>query len=401
MKHTSLLSTVLSRVFSEHFKEQVEHFRFSPSQPPILASFHDVVVICVVYFLAVRALKFFMRTRKPFDLKYIVALHSGVLTVASFILFASFVVILYEKSQSFTPWEMICSTDFHQDGNLQFLYYINYLVKWYELLDTVILVLRKKEVIFLHEYHHAATLFLCWIQMDQHSTVQWVPIAINLLVHVFMYYYYTLAALKIPVWWKMYLTQLQIVQFVIDIAACEFMFALLFVCSYNIRHLCLTVAWRMTAPFPWQVSTQAVMSLSSEVWGPRPLCNGTLKGALVGVGVIFSYLVLFVIFYLQTVSDPMPGEEADRSAVSVEVQVEEEGALVGEWDTCRGNETGPCKQRRWEGYQERRVSLRCPENNVRGEGPEVKLSHPDQDEHGDGEAVGLRDSQKEGALRGP
>jgi hypothetical protein len=96
-------------------------------------------------------------------------------------------------------------------GRLQVLYYLNYLVKWYELLDTVILVLRKKPVIFLHEYHHAATLFLCWIQLDQHSTVQWVPITINLLVHVVMYYYYTLASLKIHVWWKKYLTQFQIV----------------------------------------------------------------------------------------------------------------------------------------------------------------------------------------------
>ncbi|EKX51520.1 hypothetical protein GUITHDRAFT_66090 [Guillardia theta CCMP2712] len=257
---------MLSRVFSEHVREQVEHFRFHPSQPPLLASFHDVVVICVVYFLSVRALKFFMRSRKPFDLRYVVAFHSGLLTVASFVLFASFMMILFEKFQSFSPWETICSSDFHHDGNLQFLYYINYLVKWYELLDTVILVLRKKEVIFLHEYHHAATLFLCWIQLDQHSTVQWVPITINLLVHVFMYYYYTLAALKIPVWWKIYLTQLQIVQFVIDIAACKHL-RMILLCSR-----------------------------------PRPMCNGTLKGALVGVGVIFSYLVLFVIFYLQTVS---------------------------------------------------------------------------------------------------
>ena len=47
----------------------------------------------------------------------------------------------------------------------------NYLVKWYELSDTLFLILRKREIIFLHWYHHAATLLLCWIQLDQHSTV--------------------------------------------------------------------------------------------------------------------------------------------------------------------------------------------------------------------------------------
>lgn len=64
----------------------------------------------------------------------------------------------------------------------------NYLVKLYEFLDTVILILKNKPVIFLHEYHHAATLFLCWIQMEEHSACQWVPITINLFVHIFMYY---------------------------------------------------------------------------------------------------------------------------------------------------------------------------------------------------------------------
>lgn len=42
--------------------------------------------------------------------------------------------------------------------------------------------------------------------------VQWVPIVINLLVHVIMYAYYAFHALGIDVWWKRYLTMFQIVQ---------------------------------------------------------------------------------------------------------------------------------------------------------------------------------------------
>jgi hypothetical protein len=63
-------------------------------------------------------------------------------------------------------------------------------------LDTFLLVARKKPVTFLHEYHHAATLVLCWIQQREYSTVQWVPILLNLGVHVIMYYYFAMTALK-------------------------------------------------------------------------------------------------------------------------------------------------------------------------------------------------------------
>lgn len=80
-------------------------------------------------------------------------------------------------------------------GRLYFFYYINYLFKLLEFIDTWFLVLRyvcsgtlpsldlylplpplpcsKKPVIFLHIYHHAATAFLCWSQMAAQSCMQW------------------------------------------------------------------------------------------------------------------------------------------------------------------------------------------------------------------------------------
>lgn len=41
------------------------------------------------------------------------------------------------------------------DGPIGLAAYIFYLSKYYEFVDTFILVLRKKPVIFLHVYHHA------------------------------------------------------------------------------------------------------------------------------------------------------------------------------------------------------------------------------------------------------
>ncbi|KAJ1468645.1 hypothetical protein T484DRAFT_1854794 [Baffinella frigidus] len=80
--------------------------------------------------------------------------------------------------------------------------------------------------------------------------------------------------MKIQPWWKRYLTQLQIVQFVVDIAA-----------------------WTLEGA-PMGVGIIPRTQEGATVGAGTIL--GTLEGATVGVGIIGSYLVLFIIFYANT-----------------------------------------------------------------------------------------------------
>lgn len=71
----------------------------------------------------------------------------------------------------------------HENSLYEIVIYANYLLKYYELIDTFLIVLKKKPVDGLHFYHHAATLFLTFTQQLYHSSVQWTPILINLFVY--------------------------------------------------------------------------------------------------------------------------------------------------------------------------------------------------------------------------
>lgn len=101
------------------------------------------------------------------------------------------------------------------NGPLYYWSYIYYLSKYYELLDTVLQLLkgRKPPHFFLHVYHHSVVLFMAWGWCEYCQTLQWGGLVFNTAVHVVMYYYYFRVVLKLETPWKRYVTKFQIIQF--------------------------------------------------------------------------------------------------------------------------------------------------------------------------------------------
>lgn len=184
-------------------------------------------------------------------------------------------------------------------------YMINYYIKYVELIDTVFLVLKKKPLgkhhrvawrtfrrlalladlgatdgrrdkteltgtAFLHVFHHSATAVLCYTQLNGETSVQWVVITLNLLVHVLMYYYYWATAGGRKIWWKKYLTTMQITQFIIDLCIVYFATTNHFFTKWGIN-------------LPWVAD-----------------CAGAESAATFGCAILTSYLFLFISFYRKT-----------------------------------------------------------------------------------------------------
>lgn len=95
-----------------------------------------------------------------------------------------------------------------------------YLLKIFDLFDTVFFILRKKynQVSFLHVYHHVVIAFSAYLgsQYITGGQLMFQGIA-NVFVHAVMYFYYFYTSfkpeLKNSLWWKKYITQFQMLQF--------------------------------------------------------------------------------------------------------------------------------------------------------------------------------------------
>lgn len=256
----------------DHWTKQLlgwkpSEFRFVEGHVPF-STLPEVIVPIATYYVVIFGGRFVLKSFPAVKLNWLFQFHNLFLTLLSGTLLVLLVEQLFPILYRHGVLYAICNKGSWTQPIVT-LYYLNYLTKYYELFDTLFLVVRKKPLTFLHTYHHGATALLCYTQLIGRTSVSWVPIVLNLFVHVVMYWYYFLAARGIRVWWKEWVTRFQIIQFIIDLGFVYFASYTYFASTY----------------WPWLPN--------------KGSCAGEEFAAIYGCGLLSSYLVLFISFYIR------------------------------------------------------------------------------------------------------
>ncbi|XP_046960783.1 elongation of very long chain fatty acids protein 7-like [Vanessa cardui] len=178
-----------------------------------------LIIITITYLLFVIKIgPKFMKNRPPFGL-------SNVLLIYNAVQVAYALYLCYQGSRLIWQNGLIGKSCLMETQESRYIItsntYSYFFAKVTELLDTVFFVLRKKDnqVTFLHVYHHLTIMWCTWFNLKYEPSYSTIFLGtLNSYVHVIMYTYYGLSTfpeLAKKLWWKKYITSLQLIQFVL------------------------------------------------------------------------------------------------------------------------------------------------------------------------------------------
>lgn len=209
--------------FTEYIKETFESGDPTVRTWPLVHSYWAPFICSALYVLFVKRVgPILMRNREPFDLRIIMIFYnfSIVFVYAACLLTLVYNFLLTDAYKKLCTPTVVVENDYTYKCAIAGWYI--YCIKYVEFADTVFFVLRKKFHLItnLHVIHHAALPIIGWILMrTETSGFQFLPGGLNSFIHIIMYTYYGLAAMGPEIqkrlWWKEYLTLLQMAQFVI------------------------------------------------------------------------------------------------------------------------------------------------------------------------------------------
>lgn len=224
----------------------------------------------------------FMRDRKPYSLKTTIRLYNLLLVAINTYLFVGSLISFNYGLDFWGCGEALSTRKRHLVLHYGHLFFHT---RYLEFFDTFFFILRKKnsQLSFLHIFHHAIVPSLMYFGLKFHPLPfnSMLPLT-NMFVHIIMYAYYGLATfpeIQKYLWWKKYLTTMQITQFAVLL----------------------------------------IQSMQPFVYYAYPECQFPMDQIYMNIGIALTFLGLFVSFYRRTyaIKKPIGQDSATRQIKSV------------------------------------------------------------------------------------
>lgn len=154
-------------------------------------------LLAAVYIFTTFYLQNKMKPRKPFNLRHSLAAWNFGLSLFSLIVTVRLVPELIHTLIVKGFVGTICNASgMHEDARIKYWIYAFALSKIVEFGDTLFVILKKRQLIFLHWYHHAVTFLYSFYCLGIYfpAYTRWF-VAINAAIHTVMYAYYGARAL--------------------------------------------------------------------------------------------------------------------------------------------------------------------------------------------------------------
>nr|XP_027197592.1 elongation of very long chain fatty acids protein 7-like isoform X2 [Dermatophagoides pteronyssinus] len=180
------------------------------------------IVITYVYFVTSLGPKL-MKNRQSMNLQWLIVTYNLLMILINGYFFYQ-IMIPYRFGIDIKIWDFQRTEQIDHSPRTMHICLLSYLYlisKYMDLAETIFFVLRKKfnQITSLHVYHHAIVPILVhmFIKVSPAGGPGAMFPLLNSFIHTIMYIYYTLSALGLRryTWWKKYVTQLQLTQFVI------------------------------------------------------------------------------------------------------------------------------------------------------------------------------------------
>jgi len=190
----------------------------SSDWPKDYTTFHDCSYIVplagsLIYLLTIFLGRKYMKSRSPIPLINFMISYN-----AYQILLNGWTVYSFIRELVLNNYPIWGNTLESTNYSMSFLIWIHYNNKYLEFFDTFIMVARKsdRQVTFLHVYHHILLVWAWWAVCHfACGGDAYFGAMVNSFVHIIMYGYYLMSVVEIPCPWKKYITQVQLVQFVL------------------------------------------------------------------------------------------------------------------------------------------------------------------------------------------